>query len=116
MKISQSKRGNRRVVSVSGSLTVTDSSDLKKVMAENLRKGHQLELVFDDVSEMDVSIIQIMAAAVKTAEPGDRKFTVRTPVPEPVAQSLKLSGFLNHHNCKKKECVWCAIGNQVQGA
>jgi anti-anti-sigma regulatory factor len=116
VKISQDKNGSRRVVAVSGSLTVADSSDLKKVMAENLRKGHQLELVLDEVSEVDISVIQIMAAAVKAAEAGDRKFSVKTPVPEPVAESLRLSGFLNHYNCKETDCVWCAISSQVQGA
>ena len=116
MNISQDKNGPKRVVKVSGSLTAANSVQLKKVMADNLRKGNQLELVFGEVTEMDISMIQILAAAVKTAETGDRVFTVRTPVPETVAKSLKLSGFLNHYKCVKSGCVWCDIDNQLQGA
>lgn len=116
MNISVDKSGSERRVEVSGSLTVADSLKFKKAVGENLRKGNKLELAFGDVTEMDISIIQIIAAAVRAAEPGDREFGLKTPVPEPVAQALKLSGFLNHYDCAKPDCVWCAVGKQLQGA
>lgn len=115
MRISQKKKGNSRVVEIAGSLTVANSFDLKKAVLENLRKGNRLELVIGDVTDVDLSFIQIIAAAMKSAERGDRDFTVRTPVPEPVVKSVKLSGLLNHEKCSKVNCVWCSINEQILG-
>jgi anti-anti-sigma regulatory factor len=113
--ISSKNKGSDRIVEVAGSLTVAGSSELKKVILENLKKGNRLELVIGEVTDVDLSFIQIMAAAMKTAETGDRKFTIRTPVPEPVLKSVKLSGMLNHDSCSRPDCVWCSIKGQIQG-
>lgn len=113
MRISQKKKGNNRVVEVAGTLTVANSPRLKKAVLENLRKGNRLELVIADVTDVDLSFIQIIAAAMKMAEKSDREFTVRTPVPDPVLKSVKLSGLLNHDKCSKPNCVWCSINGQI---
>ena len=115
MRISQKKKGNDRVVEVSGSLTVAHSSGLKKAILENLKKGNRLELVIGDVTDVDLSFIQIIGAAKKTGEKGDREFALRTPVPELVVKNLRLSGLLNHDRCSKPNCVWCSINGQIQG-
>jgi len=115
MRISRKKRGNNRVVEVAGSLTVASSCELKKAVQENLGKGSHLELAISDVTDVDLSFIQIIAAAMKMAEKGDREFTVRIPVPETVVNSVKLAGLLNHDRCSKNNCVWCSINEQIQG-
>lgn len=115
MHISHRKKGSDRIVEVAGSLTAAGSSDLKKVILENLKKGNRLELVVGEVTDVDLSFIQIIAAAMKTAETGDRNFTIRTPVPEPVLRSVRISGLLNHDSCSKPDCVWCSIKGQIQG-
>ena len=101
---------------VSGTLTVAKSLKLKKALLENLRKESRLELVFGKVAEMDLSFIQILAAAVKSAEKGDRAISIKMPVPDILVENLKISGFLNHSNCVKASCVWCSIKEQGQGA
>lgn len=116
MRIAKKKKGDTRVIEVSGTLTVANSLKLKKALAENLKKGSRLELIITDVSEMDLSFIQLLVAAMKKTETGDREFKVKTPVPDLVVENLKLSGFLNHNSCAKPDCVWCSILEQVQGA
>ena len=116
MLISQRKENGKRVIEVSGALTVAGSRTLKKAIQENLRKGCRLELVIGETSEVDLSFIQLMGAAMKTAEKGDREFILRPPVPEPVVKGLELSGFLNHTRCVKSGCVWCAVREMVEGA
>ena len=116
MRVVQKKDGKNRIVEVSGSLTVTNSGELKKKILGNFRKGNNLELVLGDVTEVDLSFIQIIAAVVKTAEKGDREFSVRTPVPEKLIDSLKLAGLLNHGKCSNRNCLWCSINEQIQGA
>ena len=115
MRISQKKIGSKRVVEVSGSLTVAHSSGLKKAILENLKKGNRLELVIGHVTDVDLSFFQIIGAAKKTGEKGDGEFALRTPVPELVLKNLRLSGLLNHDKCLKPNCVWCSINGQIQG-
>ena len=113
--ISHKNKGHKRLVEVSGSLTVANASNLKKTILANLKKGHHLELIVGDVTDVDLSFIQIIAAANKSAEKGDREFTIRSPVPEPVVRSLMLAGLLNHERCSVTNCLWCSINTQVQG-
>jgi anti-anti-sigma regulatory factor len=113
MRIVQKKNGNKRVVEVAGSLTVEGCSDLKNAVLKNLRKGSHLELIISDVTDVDLSFIQIVTAAMKAAGKGDREFSVRTPIPELVVKSVKLSGLLNHNICSIPNCVWCTIKGQM---
>ena len=116
MFISQKKKGAKRVVEVSGALTVADSLKLKKTVVDNLRKGNRLELVVGKVTEMDLSFIQVLAAAVKTAEKSGSEIDVKLPLPEMAVENFRVSGFLNHNNCAKPDCIWCSIKEQAQGA
>ena len=115
MHVEQKKNDKNRIVEVSGSLTVKNSKELKKTILENFRKGNSLELVLGDVTDVDLSFIQVITAAVKTAEKGDSEFSIRTPVPEKMINSLKIAGLLNHGRCSKHNCVWCSINEQIQG-
>ena len=113
MQISRKKKGKNRIIEVKGSLTIAGSNDLKKAVVADLVKGSRLELVLADVTEVDLSFIQIVAAAMKKAEKGDREFMIRTPIPEKVVEGVRLSGLLNHNRCSRSNCVWCAINEQV---
>ncbi len=115
VQVSQKNKGPNRLLEVSGSLTVANASKLKKAILANLKKGHHLELVVGDVTDVDLSFIQIIAAANKSAEKGDREFKIRSPVPDPIVRNLRLAGFLNHERCTNKNCLWCSINMQIQG-
>jgi anti-anti-sigma regulatory factor len=116
VQISQKKKDNRHIVEVSGALTLAGSLELKKTVLDNLKKGKHLDLAFGEVTDADLSFIQIIAAAVKMAEKGDRKFTLKSPIPELVLSNIKIAGLLNHDKCSKSDCVWCSINEQSRGA
>ena len=116
MIISQAHNEDKQVMEVSGDLTVANSLNLRKAMLANFKKGDSLELAVGDVTDMDLSFVQILIAAIKTAEKDEKEFALRTPVPEPLVKGLETSGFLNHGRCEKTDCIWCSILAQVQGA
>jgi len=115
VRITQIKKGNVRIIEIAGALTVASSHDLKKAVLGNLRKGSRLELVIGEVTDVDLSFIQILAAALKTAENGGLEIAIRTPIPDPVIKSVEMSGLLNHSACSNPDCFWCSINRQVQG-
>jgi anti-anti-sigma regulatory factor len=114
--ISQAHKDGKQVMEVSGDLTVANSLKLKKAVLANFKKGDRFEIALGDVTDMDLSFIQIILAAIKTAEKDDKEFALRIPVPELVVKGLESSGFLNHTRCEKTGCIWCSILAQVQGA
>lgn len=115
MHIAKEKSGAVRTIEVSGALTVAHGGELRKALLEDLRKGTRLEIAFGEVTEVDLSFFQIMAAALKTAETRKIELMVRTPLPERVVHSAQLAGLLNHSGCSDAGCVWCSIKREAEG-
>lgn len=115
MRISQKKKGRKRAIEVSGALTLDNSLKLKKAILKGLSDGSHLELILNEIDEVDMSFLQIVGAAMKTAEQNNITFSIKAPVPDPVVESMRLSGFLNHSSCSKKGCLWCSVKEQVEG-
>ncbi len=62
------KNGNRGSLTINGDLTVSEAAELKSALMEALEATGELLVVFDDVPSMDLSCLQLMYAAKKTAE------------------------------------------------
>ena len=115
MKISNKKSGNRRVVQLSGSATVPNCGRFRDTMLKALKSPEKkIELVLDEVSDVDLAFIQVIASTMKTignlAKKSKRELIVKRPVPDAVAQVTNLAGLANHGNCQDDKCVWCALG------
>ena len=124
MKISNKKSGNRRVVQLSGSATVPNCGRFRETMLKALKSPEKsVELVLDDVSEVDLTFIQVIASTMKTlgtttgkaTGKNRRELIVKRPVPDAVAQVTNLAGLANHGNCQDDKCVWCALGGAPGG-
>ena len=115
MRMTSSNSGKSRVLKLSGSLTVASSGKLRKAVISGLEKDNGLELVLGKVEEVDLSFLQIIASASKTAREENKKFAVRLPVPDPVVEAVILSGLANHGSCDDASCAMCSIGAQSSG-
>ncbi len=120
MKISNKKSGNRRVVQLSGSATVPNCGRFRDTMLKALKSPEKkIELVLDEVSDVDLAFIQVIASTMKTignlAKKSKRELIVKRPVPDAVAQVTNLAGLANHGNCQDDKCVWCALGGSPGG-
>ena len=115
MHLSKKKTDEIQVLEISGSLTAAWSADLKKELLEGLSEGSELQLVIRNVSEVDLSFIQVISAALKTAQNEDKEFTVKLPVPDPVTENVILAGLNNHGSCQADGCLWCSIQTQSSG-
>jgi anti-anti-sigma regulatory factor len=120
MKISNKKSGNRRVVQLSGSATVPNCGRFRDSMLKALKSPEkQIELVLDEVSDVDLAFIQVIASTMKTvgnlAKKSKRELIVKRPVPDAVANVTNLAGLANHGNCQDDKCVWCALGGSPGG-
>ncbi len=115
MRITMKKTGNSQVLELTGSLTAAWSADLKRAIQSGLKKGPELQLVIKNVEDVDLSFIQVISSALKTAQKEDKELTVKLPVPDPVVESVILAGLQNHGTCRIDSCLWCGIVTQDSG-
>lgn len=101
---------------ISGSLTAPRSAELKNSIFNDLNQGGRLQLVISDVDDVDITFLQILSAAMKTARSGDGQLTVRQPVPGILYLSIIDAGLQNHGTCDAGNCLWCEMVNQSSGA
>lgn len=116
MRVLSKKTDKTQVLEISGSLTAAWSADLKKEIQEGLKKGPGLELVIKKVEDVDLSFLQVISSALKTAQKEDKELSVKLPVPDPVVESVILAGLHNHGACRIENCPWCGINTQSTGA
>lgn len=116
MRVSRKKEGRTQVLEISGTLTAAWSADLKRAIQSGLKKGPELRLVIGKVEDVDLSFLQIVSSALKTAQREGKELTMKLPVPDPVVESVILAGLQNHGTCRAESCLWCSIKTQSSGA
>lgn len=109
MKIESRKNKTSTVLEISGSLTAPNSMDLKKSFQEALNGTSNLVLVLKNVKEVDLTFIQLLASAVKTAHGESKELELKLPVPDLVAESIIETGLPNHGTCLNEKCPWCQV-------
>jgi anti-anti-sigma regulatory factor len=116
IRILRKKTDKTQILEISGSLTAAWSADLKKEIQGGLKKGPRLQLVIKKVEDVDLSFLQVILAALKTAQAEDKELTLKLPVPDPIVENVILAGLHNHGACSIDDCLWCSIKTQSTGA
>lgn len=102
------KSGDHGVLSVEGDLTIEYAAGLKTVLAEALNSGLQLILDVANVAKIDVSCLQLICSAHRSAVLSGKTFALRYAGGEFV-RAVKDTGFLRHVGCAQgtgDACVW----------
>ena len=105
-----------RELRISGSLTGPRSAELKDKIRNSLKKEGQLQLVVRDEDVVDLTFLQIISAAMKTAKKDNIKVKIQLPVPDVLSQSIIDAGLQNHGVCRADYCLWCEVINQGSGS
>lgn len=79
-------------IKLSGNLTIQDAPELKDIMLKSL-EGMNVIIEIKSNLEADISILQIIHSAVKTAESLGRILVIKFRRNERFAEILELSGF-----------------------
>lgn len=107
MGIRRDRREGEDVLVVSGEATITGAKELKKVLMEAITSGAVVHVVFENIAEIDVSVLQLLCAAHRTFAQQGRMLTVDCASSEPVLRLAKQAGFLRHIGCREfKTCLW----------
>jgi anti-anti-sigma regulatory factor len=109
--------GSEGRVRLQGSLTLRDAKQLQGLLQDAISASREVEVDVREVSGVDVSIIQLIASARKSAEQRGRNLTLVTGSGGAFQATLAKTGFLGDDGaCRNTdEAFWAGSRPQATG-
>ena len=101
--------GGTGVLHLKGALTIQQAGDLKDALLRVLSGAEQVSLRLEQVTEVDISGLQLLCSAFRTALTRKKKLLISGPVPESITKTAADSGFSCRSGCaadSKIRCPW----------
>lgn len=110
MSLNSSVRENGDIIITSGDrLTIENASDFSRVVREALEESAVVSIQFEPDVEIDITGMQIICSACKSAAAGGRIFSFRGAAPPALSDIIRSSGAERHAACKynnDSSCIW----------
>jgi len=110
MPLNSSIRENGETVITSGErLTIENAADFSRIISEALNASHLVAIEFESSVEIDITTVQILCAACKSAAVRGRIFTYQGPRPQALADIISRCGAERYAVCKQNNdstCIW----------
>jgi anti-anti-sigma factor len=109
MRLTVDKSGKKGVLRLKGMLTISQAEELKKTLIKALKKVNELEVDLKKVDEIDISCLQLLCSAHKTAAKSSKRLVLGSDVPEDITHNIMHSGYFRTVGCINKEkdkCLW----------
>jgi anti-anti-sigma regulatory factor len=106
---SLSEDGRSLVLKASGCLNIETASELHRMVLVALCESKDVLLDVHQVEEMDITTLQILCAACKTAALQKRSFSRCDDLPECLHKLVMESGVIRNGICKHNSdqfCIW----------
>lgn len=110
MPLNSSIRENGETVITSGDrLTIENAADFSRIIREALAVSHLVAIQFEPSVEIDITAVQILCAACKSASDNGRIFTYQGSRPQALADIITRCGAERCAVCKQNNdstCIW----------
>ena len=99
-----------------GDLTISRSAEILSILSESLKKSDEVRISFRETSRIDLSCLQLLCAAHRTAAATGKVVTLEEPVPKEVRRLIHQTGFKRKNCCAlnpnpKTGCL-CSVGGE----
>ena len=97
------------VLKFSGDLTIENTRELRQLLLAALDNLEEITLAFEDVTAVDLSFVQLLCAAHRTAVRADKIFQVAGSRPEILKAAVRETGFIRESGCvldSQGSCLW----------
>lgn len=95
-------------VALTGDLTITRAAEILSILKESLQANDEVRITLQDVSSVDLSCLQLLCSAHRTAAAAGQVLNLVAPVPEVLRQLIRQKGFKRQKNCAfspKADCL-----------
>ena len=103
------KKGKERVLVINGGLTIEYAAELKDALQQSLKNARARKPGSDDVTEMDLSGLQLLCSAHKTSVNLKKTVELMQNTCEVSKETVRKSGYKRYTGCIKeteKSCLW----------
>ena len=112
--MSEQKRRERREVTLAGDLTLPRAGEIREQLLSAL-EGEEVVLRFGGTGAVDLSFVQLLCAARRSASVRERRLTVAgDPVPRAVASLVRRAG-LAPRDAAADPFWWALAGSPGEG-
>ena len=80
------------ILKLNGSISINDAAEFWNVLSDSLNRTAELEIDLTDALDCDLSVVQVLYAAKKTAEEMNRRISI-TNMPPAILNMLIYTGF-----------------------
>ena len=94
---------------LSGSVTIGQAADLKNALLDALGAGSELQMDLREVTEIDLTGLQLLCAAHHSAQAGGKRFGVSDGGNRHYLDTVADAGFLRRIGCAHDHtgtCIW----------
>ncbi|MHB8056841.1 MAG: STAS domain-containing protein [Desulfuromonadaceae bacterium] len=110
MALNSSCRADGEIIITSGDrLTIENAADFARIIREALEASHNVALEFKPTVEIDITGVQILCSACKSAATGGAILSYKGPRPQGLADMTAASGAERNAVCKHNNdssCIW----------
>lgn len=106
MKIETKKEGDRTSIILSGELSIRYAPQLRLELEESITSSQEIRVRFSDVETADLSLLQLLCSAGRSARSEGKKLAIGGEIPDPVANLVSGAGYNNHSSYSDHQCVW----------
>ena len=100
------KQGN---LTLDGNLTVNQAEELRMLLIKALIDAEHVQVDFGPVSEVDLSCLQLLCSAHRSAGRMKRRLSLSGRWPEPFEKTVKEAGYTRLTGCRfdvDHNCLW----------
>jgi anti-anti-sigma regulatory factor len=100
------KQGN---LTLDGDLTVNRAEELRMLLIKALIDADQVRVEFGPVTGVDLSCLQLLCSAHRSAGRMQRRLSLSGDWPEPFKQTVEQAGYARHTGCRldsDHSCLW----------
>jgi len=115
MPLNSSIRENGEIIITSGArLTIENAAEFSRIIREALEASKHIAVEFEPKVEIDITGLQILCSACKSAAENGSIFTYHGPQPQALADIVFSCGAERNAVCKHNNdstCIWFGGGN-----
>jgi len=115
MPLNSSVRENGEIIITSGGrLTIENAAEFSLIVREALEASSNVALEFEPEVEIDITGVQILCSACKSAAQSGKTISYHGPQPQALADIITSSGAERHAVCKHNNdstCIWFGGAN-----
>jgi anti-anti-sigma regulatory factor len=109
MSTTYKEENNRGTVTLSGNLTLTEAEDLRMILIKAIINVDQVFLTFGEIQDIDLSCLQLLCSAHRSAIRMNKTVAFSGPWTEPFRRVVHQAGYARSVGCSLDctgSCIW----------